>query len=424
VSNGVIDATLTESVQDSGHPTDIILAAAGGWSSNNPPPYDHTIISHPEDPSSNPLNPSESRSYSLYGHWLSGCIGNFCEYPVLQIISMTNNIFQFKSSKASTDVGNQDDSDDTCMLSHNTFGLNPNYDSNGPIRCFNQVKNDHLGWYSDRRKVIQSGDSGLYRVFGITDYQIADDVVRIKITGVLIEGRANDRIFVSYNRKNSFNSGTGEGGDRVLVHAQRWLHGAGESTLVAILAPGESTTVYDNFISYLNAESNHAVVRIGAEPTPSPTSSPTKNPTSSPTTWSKSPTSSPTTSPTTWSKGPTSSPTTWSKSPTSSPTTWSKSPTQAPTSSQCVNTPGWKFIKKKNGQEKGCKWFKKRKQRCNKKAGGMENCPESCNVCEKSGVQVCENRELRKKICKSVSCCTWDKDSKSCKSNVGQSKCF
>ena len=89
----------------------------------------------------------------------------------------------------------------------------------------------------------------------------------------------------------------------------------------------------------------------------------------------------------------------------------------------CVKTPGWKFVKK-NGKEKGCKWFAKKKQRCNKKPGEMENCPKLCNVCENSGVQLCEDRELRKKICKSVSCCTWDRDSKSCKSNVGQSKCF
>ena len=298
----------------------------------------------------------------------------------------------------------------------------------GPIRCFNAVKNWYLGWYSDRHATIESGRSGLYRVFGITDYQAADDVVIILITG------ADKPIFVSYNRQNSFNSGIGEGGDKVLVHTKERdaSDPSGDSKMVAILAPGESTTVFGNLISYLNAESNHALVQIGGpeapsaspskpppspQPTPPPTPAPvppTPPPTSSPTT------SSPTSSPTTLSKSPTQSP---ASTPSSSPTTWSKSPTQAPTSTLCENTPGWKFVKK-NGKEKGCNWFAKKKQRCNKKSGGMENCPESCNVCEKSGVQLCENRELRKKVCKSVSCCTWDRDSKSCKSNVGQSKCF
>ena len=41
VSNGVIDATLSQSQQIGEQSTDLILNAAGGWSFNNPPPYDH-----------------------------------------------------------------------------------------------------------------------------------------------------------------------------------------------------------------------------------------------------------------------------------------------------------------------------------------------------------------------------------------------
>ena len=115
----------------------------------------------------------------------------------------------------------------------------------GPIKCFSAPKSWSLGWYANRHATIQSGENGLYRVFGITDYQRADDVVII-----LIEG-ADKPIFVSYNRKNSFNSGTGEGGDRVLVHTEEECDPSdhscqGASKLGAILAPGESTTEFNN----------------------------------------------------------------------------------------------------------------------------------------------------------------------------------
>jgi hypothetical protein len=41
VSNGVIDATLSQSQQIGEQSTDLILKAGGDWSFNNPPPYDH-----------------------------------------------------------------------------------------------------------------------------------------------------------------------------------------------------------------------------------------------------------------------------------------------------------------------------------------------------------------------------------------------
>ena len=89
---------------------------------------------------------------------------------------------------------------------------------------------------------------------------------------------------------------------------------------------------------------------------------------------------------------------------------------------ECSNTQGWK-IERPNGKKKGCFWFSKKKwKRCNGLVGGMQNCPKSCNACDKSGYQICEKRNLKQSVCESVSCCQWD--GTSCKSSVGTSTCF
>ena len=89
---------------------------------------------------------------------------------------------------------------------------------------------------------------------------------------------------------------------------------------------------------------------------------------------------------------------------------------------ECSNTQGWKYVKP-NGKKKGCFWISKRWwKRCNKLVGVLENCPESCNACDKTGYQICEEINLKQSVCESVSCCEWD--GTSCKSSVGTSKCF
>jgi len=92
--------------------------------------------------------------------------------------------------------------------------------------------------------------------------------------------------------------------------------------------------------------------------------------------------------------------------------------------SYCSDDPLWKMGKK----DKECPWFGKKKtwKRCKKKPGALSNCPESCEVCNATGVEVCETRNLKKNACNAVECCIWENSSKTCKSNVesGENLCF
>jgi hypothetical protein len=71
--------------------------------------FQQTIISHPEHPLS---------AYSQYvNSWLSQCSGPYCEYPQSQVTNLASNFVQFTTSIADPSVGDQDYTDDTCMVS-------------------------------------------------------------------------------------------------------------------------------------------------------------------------------------------------------------------------------------------------------------------------------------------------------------------
>ena len=176
---------------------------------------------------------------------------------------------------------------------------------------------------------------------------------------VIIKINTSPNTYVSFNRQEGISIGTQEGGDKVLVHTKSsGPLNYGQSYVVAKLSPGESTTVGGNKISFKSFTGVYAKIQIG----------------------------------------------------------------NSVPEDDCQNTAGWKFIKK-NGKKKGCKWFgNKRWKRCNNLAGGLENCPVSCNACDKTGIQLCEKRNLKRKVCESVSCCVWT--GTSCASAVGTDKCF
>ena len=191
-------------------------------------------------------------------------------------------------------------------------------------------------------------------------YGISDYQSSSSNDAVVIKISSSPNTYVSFNRQAGISLGTQEAGDKVLVHQKSaGPSNYGESYLVAKLDPGQSTTVNGNKISYKSFSGVYANVQIG-DPVPE---------------------------------------------------------------DDCQNTVGWKFTLK-NGKKKGCKWFgnKNTWKRCKNKVGALENCPESCNVCAKTGVQVCEKRNLKQSVCNSVSCCEWN--GTSCKSAVGSGKCF
>ena len=41
-------------------------------------------------------------------------------------------------------------------------------------------------------------------------------------------------------------------------------------------------------------------------------------------------------------------------------------------------------------------------------AAGSRNCLSSCTVCGKTGIEVCEGRNLKKNACNKIDCCIWN----------------
>ena len=232
--------------------------------------------------------------------------------------------------------------------------------------CFNAVKNYQLGWFSDKFETVTSTNrywSG--NLFGQIDYSNeSTETVGIRIRDSNPSDTPQD-YYVSFNRRASFNSGTVEGGDQVMIH-KRDVGTTGtdymQSWLVAKLSAGGSYIIqnYDGqpltiSVGEINlATPAYATVTIGNAPSPAPTKAPTnppptKAPTDAPTNPptpgptpgptlaptdpapTKAPTEAPTKAPT---PGPTPGPT---KAPTNPPPT--KAPTEAPTNQPTTSAP-------------------------------------------------------------------------------------
>ena len=79
--------------------------------------------------------------------------------------------------------------------------------------CFNSAKSWQTGWYTEKSRIVQTGDCFEENLYGIADYNnTASSFVLVKID----DTSAND-IFITYNRKIGINNGTVEAGNRVTV---------------------------------------------------------------------------------------------------------------------------------------------------------------------------------------------------------------
>ena len=214
----------------------------------------------------------------------------------------------------------------------------------GPVMCFNPPKSWYAGWYLDKSITVDpasTGDDRCFsgRIYGTVDYATAPGNIHVKITD---GGTAND-VYVGFNRKTGFNSGTVEAGNQVTVHTAgtgysvsnlRSILGAGGSATRAV--KGKNMVITVNEIN-TSASPGYADITISedgagcAPSTPNPTPPPTPNPTPAPTP-APVPTNDPTPPPT---RLPTPSPTpppTPAPVPTNDPTPPSTPPlTPAPT---------------------------------------------------------------------------------------------
>ena len=241
-------------------------------------------------------------------------------------------------------------------------------ESQGPVMCFNAVKNWKFGWYSERHVIVENGYSWTGNIYGLCNYLESSngDAVVVRINNV----PSNERygIYISYNRKEGINSGTIEGGNQVLVHTS--LGGDSNSRLVAKLDIGNSITVDGNIISFNGTGSNgaatYAMVEIGDGSAPT----------------------------------------------TPIPDTVSKA--------ICKDDPSWYFG---NRSHRDCSWFgKKARKRCKRFSGGYIHCPVTCGSCNKTAKKLC-GEQKNKYQCKRVGCCKWRNFYSTCASSVGKETC-
>jgi hypothetical protein len=211
----------------------------------------------------------------------------------------------------------------------------------GPLMCFNSAKSWQTGWYTEKSRIVQTGDCFEENLYGIADYNnTASSFVLVKID----DTSAIDT-FITYNRKSGINNGTMEAGNSVTV-----TRAGGEGTRYAqseLLAKLNGGGTWSGIVSGKNmtvkvlsidTTLKFARVRISENGIACPVVNvPTEKPSfrASPTS-SGSPSSAPSESDSPTASGeptlrPTQMPTTWET--TKNPVPPSRIPTQIPTSS-------------------------------------------------------------------------------------------
>ena len=112
--------------------------------------------------------------------------------------------------------------------------------------CFNAPKTYQLGWFSQFHVDIEltTPISPWTRTVNLVG-QSERDNANISQDDMIIRifGFGGTDYYVSYNRKTGINSGSQEGGNRVLVHSRKAGIGYGTSTLLAKLNSGGAHTV-------------------------------------------------------------------------------------------------------------------------------------------------------------------------------------
>jgi len=194
-------------------------------------------------------------------------------------------------------------------------------DPYGPLRCFNGQNNDHLGWYDDRKLVLNPTSAGTQvsiAAFVDAEKPIQNDPLLVSIQGEL---------FLQYNRRKSFNSGTGEMADTVTIVTKPInggtelkaglkvgspaftvgnFRGSGQTlTIVVCRSVPATTTAPDRMVlgigygssatrACTNAAQEAQSRPVTARPTPSPTPRATPRPTPRPVVQTPRPTPQPT----------------------------------------------------------------------------------------------------------------------------------
>jgi hypothetical protein len=221
------------------------------------------------------IPPGTSGSWIAYAYinsWLSVYNNGWCNYPSGQMHEIGHNLNLAHSGESAS----YDDQSGMMGYSYSN--------DEGPVMCFNGPKNWQLGWFDDKRTAITptEGVEASFTLIGAAEYTQAsgNEYVILKV---------GTKHYISFNRRVGVNSGTVEGGDKVLVHEKEGT-GYGQSTLLSKLSSGGSYS-----IGYYNGSEKSleiTVASIGARaqvklclggncavvPPTSPTSPPTPPP--------------------------------------------------------------------------------------------------------------------------------------------------
>ena len=159
--------------------------------------------------------------------------------------------------------------------------------SDAPLMCFNAAKSWQLGWYSSRHLIINLND-GYSGDLGSVVHDDSDPMPAIiKINNSV----SPTDLYITFNWKYSFNSGTQEGGNQVMV-VETGEEGAGYSrsdllgkqsvgSRIYILG-GQIVYVTVNSIDSINGYANVDICYGNCVPTAIPSRRPTPNPIAEP----------------------------------------------------------------------------------------------------------------------------------------------
>lgn len=130
---------------------------------------------------------------------------------VTLLTAILNLSFAYFSHRAHSGGGSNEYEDRSGMM-----GVS--YSSSSTKMCFNGVKNWQLGWYDDKTIDVAAYaptfNGWIGQLKEITDYNANDPQDYFVV--VRLQDGADD-YYVHFNRDTSFNSGTKEGGDQVLI---------------------------------------------------------------------------------------------------------------------------------------------------------------------------------------------------------------
>ena len=160
--------------------------------------------------------------------------------------------------------------------------------NDSPLMCFNAAKSWQLGWYSSRHLTL-SLNEGYYGDLGSIVHNDSDPIPAI----IKINNNSSPTdLYVTFNWKHSFNSGTQEGGNQVMVvetgeegegYSRSNLLGKQSVESRGYLLGGKIVSVTVNSINLSTGYANVEICYGNCAPTSMPSRKPTPNPSDKPT---------------------------------------------------------------------------------------------------------------------------------------------